>query len=426
MKRRDFLKYGAAGLATAGAGLSPFEAFAQTLTGTAVIKLGITDVETRLVDGNKVNMLAFKLYGGAGPLATGRVPGPVLRVREGSTVKITLTNDRGEAHGFEITGVPGTKTEIAPGGSSTITFTAPAAGTYIYHDSLGDTPLYRILGLHGVLVVEPLNGVTPAGSRTPYSLDKLAPGSRTSVSALFDALGTTDRFQGGADGKWVPAPLTAEASIREKIWICATIDPKFNALIERGKPIALNPTLTTNVVENFVPSYFTINNRSGYDLHDDYDGMLPAIAKNYIGEPTLFRIVNVGLAHHANHFHGNHLMELARVDLNPTSSTYGQMIVPENIFEVDTTAMWPMQRRDLLLPFEIPPDIPYQIPVSSPTGGQFQRMVNKQAQEPFPLRYVMHCHTEMSQTAAGGNYPQGMVCHWEVLGGLGGRAKVAG
>ncbi|MBM6582460.1 multicopper oxidase domain-containing protein [Microvirga sp. BT689] len=425
MKRRDFLKYGAAGLATAGAGLSPFEVLAQALPGTAEIKLGITDVETRLIDGDKVNMLAFRLDGGAGALATGRVPGPVLRVKEGSLVKIIVTNDRQETHGFEITGIPGAKTEIAAGSTATIAFQAPMAGTYIYHDGHGGTPLYRILGLHGILVVEPLNGTTPAGSRTPYSLDKLAPQSYAAVSALFDALGTTERFQGGADGKWMPAPSNAEASIREKIWICAGIDPKFNALIERGKQIASSP-LTANVVDTFVPRYFTINNRSGYDLHADYDGQLPVIAKNYIGEPTLFRIVNVGLAHHANHFHGNHLMELARVDLNPKSTTYGQIIVPDNIFEVDTTAMWPMQRRDLLLPFEIPPDIPYQIPVSGPTGSQFQRMVNKQAQEPFPLRYVMHCHTEMSQTAAGGNYPQGMVCHWEVLGGLGGRAKATG
>lgn len=425
MKRRDFLKYGAAGLATAGAGLSPFEVLAQALPGTAEIKLGITDVETRLVDGEKVNMLGFRLDGGAGNLATGRVPGPVLRVKEGSSVKITVANDREETHGFEITGIPGAKTEIAAGGTSTISFQAPAAGTYIYHDGYGDTPLYRILGLHGVLVVEPLNGTTAAGSRTPYSLDKLTPGANAAISALFDALGTTDRFQGGADGKWMPAPSNTEASIREKIWVCAAIDPKFNALIERGKPIASSP-LTTNVIDNFVPRYFTINNRSGYDLHADYVGQLPVIAKNYIGEPTLFRLVNVGLAHHANHFHGNHLMELARVDLNPNSPSYGRMIVPESILEVDTTAMWPMQRRDLLLPFEIPPDIPYQIPVSGPTGSQFQRMVNKQAQEPFPLRYVMHCHTEMSQTAAGGNYPQGMVCHWEVLGGLGGRARATG
>jgi hypothetical protein len=28
----------------------------------------------------------------------------------------------------------------------------------------------------------------------------------------------------------------------------------------------------------------------------------------------------------------------------------------------------------------------------------------------------MHCHIEMSQTARGGQYPQGMVTHWELLG----------
>jgi hypothetical protein len=37
-------------------------------------------------------------------------------------------------------------------------------------------------------------------------------------------------------------------------------------------------------------------------------------------------------------------------------------------------------------------------------------------EEPFPLLYPMHCHIEMSQTASGGQYPQGMVTHWELLG----------
>jgi len=30
------------------------------------------------------------------------------------------------------------------------------------------------------------------------------------------------------------------------------------------------------------------------------------------------------------------------------------------------------------------------------------------------MRYVTHCHTEMSNTAGGGNYPQGIVTHWEM------------
>jgi len=62
--------------------------------------------------------------------------------------------------------------------------------------------------------------------------------------------------------------------------------------------------------------------------------------------------------------------------------------------------MRPMDRKDMILPFERPPDIAVWPP----------------KQEPFPLRYVMHCHTEMSQTAGGGNYPQGLVTHWTMTG----------
>ena len=52
----------------------------------------------------------------------------------------------------------------------------------------------------------------------------------------------------------------------------------------------------------------------------------------------------------------------------------------------------------MLLPFERPADAAVWPP----------------KQEPFPMRYVMHCHTEMSNTAGGGNYPQGLVTHWEM------------
>jgi hypothetical protein len=440
MERREFLKYGAAGLATAGLGLSPAEALAQaackpTLVGRAVsptsrFQMAIADVRTRLVDGKSVNQIGFSLVAGYGPLgatpaAAARVPGPVLRVREGTPVQITIQNNRPEWHGFQINGVAGTRTEIAPGCSVTITFTAPAAGTYIYHDAFGTTPLYRLLGLHGVLVVEPAYGTTAAKSRTPYSLNGLTPAQRQPITALFDALGMTDRFQGGVAGKWVPAPLNAEYSNQEKIWVLSQVDPRFNALVTPGQPIKSAPALTANVVENFQPRYFTINNRSGYDLHRGDD----VVIRNYIGEPTLIRAVNVGLCHHATHIHGNHPMNLAHVehpDLYDGSPNYGRMTVCDNIYEVDTWAMWPMQRNDLLLPLEAPPDIPYDVPVLGGRRSQWTRMVNGQAQEPFPLRYVMHCHCEMSQTASGGNYPQGMVTHWEILGGVGGRAKLSG
>jgi hypothetical protein len=341
----------------------------------------------------------------------------VLRVVEGSQVRITVSNRRPEPHTFAITNVPAATIELAPGCSGTASFTAPAAGTYLYHDG-SQGPLYRILGLHGVLVVEPLAGTTPSGSRTPYSLDRLNEDQRRSITTLFDALGTARRFPGG---KWVPAPSNAEFSNQEKIWVLNEIDPKFNALVRPGRPIRLDPRLTANVAENFVPRYFTINNRSGFDLHEGAD----VVIKNYVGEPTLIRVVNARLAHHYNHFHGNDLMNLAGLEFDQASPEFGRVVVQSNIIELDTHGIWPMERRDLLLPVEVPHDIPFRIPLSNPdpAAGQFNRMMAGKAQEPFPLRYVMHDHVEMSNTAAGGNYPQGMVTHWEILGGVGGRAR---
>lgn len=430
MYRREWLKLGAAGVATTSLGLWPNVSIAQTIcnacdagvqgTAAKTFELEIGDLATRMVDGEMVNMLAYRLTSGSW-----RVPGPVIRVKEDSLVGIKITNTRKETHGFEIAGIPASKTVIDPGCTCTVQFVAPMGGTYIYHDSYGDTPLYRILGLHGVLVVEPLNGSTeqtssnPIASITPYSLDQLQPSQRQSISALFDAMGMTDRFLGGADGKWKPCAEDQDYSNQEKIWIISEVDPRFNSLVELGKPIASNPSLTSNIVQNFVPRYFTLSNRSGFDLHGKDNDSFTA---NYIGEPTLIRMANVGLAHHSMHTHGNHWMRLSQANLDVNSPDFGTVEVADNIFELDTWSMWPMDRRDLLLPFEIPPDIPYRSLDGKQAGTtQFERMVQGKTQEPFPLRYVVHDHTEMGTTAAGGNYPQGMVLHWEILGGLGGR-----
>src|SRR5690606_7485492 len=104
-----------------------------------------------------------------------RVPGPVLRVREGSIVTVVVKNTRPEAHGFVIGGIPASRLTIPAGATSQVSFTAPQAGTYLYHDDTHvSRHLYRLLGLHGALVVHPANGATASGSLTPYSLDRVA------------------------------------------------------------------------------------------------------------------------------------------------------------------------------------------------------------------------------------------------------------
>jgi hypothetical protein len=116
------------------------------------------------------------------------------------------------------------------------------------------------------------------------------------------------------------------------------------------------------------------------------------------GQPCLIRTMNAGLATHAVHIHGNHCMECTESD------DLGNNVCETHVYERDVWQLKPLGRIDMILPFERPPDIPI---------GKWPPR-----DEPFPLRYVMHCHTEMSQTAGGGNYPQGAVTHWEMTGAL--------
>ena len=93
----------------------------------------------------------------------GSVPGPVLQVRQGQPVQITVVNKFNEDttvhwHGIRLPnamdGVPGlTQTPIRPGESFVYEFTPPDAGTFWYHPHV-DTLQQLGRGLAGALIVE--------------------------------------------------------------------------------------------------------------------------------------------------------------------------------------------------------------------------------------------------------------------------------
>ena len=103
-------------------------------------------------------------FGGKEVVATvvnGLVPAPLLRMREGDTVTLRVTNRLKEMtaihwHGLlveaEMDGVPGISFPgIAPGETFTYRFTLRQNGTYWYHAHT----LHEQTGLHGAMIVEP-------------------------------------------------------------------------------------------------------------------------------------------------------------------------------------------------------------------------------------------------------------------------------
>jgi FtsP/CotA-like multicopper oxidase with cupredoxin domain len=370
ISRRSLLRASALGLAGIAVGIRPrlgtgsaeAEALVRLPAGT-VVTLTMRPALLELVDERLAHVWAYDTAE-TGP----RTPGPVLHVVEGDRVHVEVVNALEGIHAFAVPGVVDSG-PIAPGQTVTVSFTAPAAGTYIYLDPLR-APLHRVMGLAGMLVVHPRSGPTPYTDPTPQ------------VANLFGDLGQTAHFPGEA---WRPE--------RTWNWVFSCIDPGTHAAA------VADPGMTPEAfLARYHPTYFLLNGRSGYfAAHDDATAI-----KGRVGQPALIRMANVGIATHSPHLHGNHVYVLSQ-----------DGYVRNNLYGLDTWPVGPLRTIDALLPFIRPPDA-HPWPPSDPSvwttdlaGDGMKGMV-------FP----MHCHMELSQLANGGNYPHGLLTHWVLTGDL--------
>jgi nitrite reductase (NO-forming) len=95
-----------------------------------------------------------------------KVPGPMLRVREGDTVEVALTNNKGSkaVHSIDLHAATGglgggEHTQVAPGETKTITFKALNPGLYVYHCATPSVAHHISAGMYGLILVEPKGGL---------------------------------------------------------------------------------------------------------------------------------------------------------------------------------------------------------------------------------------------------------------------------
>lgn len=127
---------------------------------TVEIDLVAREVIAELAPGRKAWVWTF---GGA-------VPGPLLRVMQGDSVVLRLTNDPAnrEPHSVDLHAAvaPGggaVATEVHPGETRELRFTADHQGVFLYHCTAEDMPWEHIAyGMYGAIVVEPPGGLEPA------------------------------------------------------------------------------------------------------------------------------------------------------------------------------------------------------------------------------------------------------------------------
>lgn len=93
-----------------------------------------------------------------------QVPGPMLRVREGDTIVLSLTNDSSSLHPHNIdlhavTGPGGgaSLTNVAPGETKVFKWKALNPGLYIYHCATPNVSTHNSHGQFGLILVDPLD-----------------------------------------------------------------------------------------------------------------------------------------------------------------------------------------------------------------------------------------------------------------------------
>jgi nitrite reductase (NO-forming) len=93
----------------------------------------------------------------------GQVPGPVIRVHLGDTVRVHLTNRGVMSHSIDFhasqTAMNDQMVEIAPGATWTYTFRAAYAGVWMYHCGTAPTLQHIANGMFGMVIVEPKGGL---------------------------------------------------------------------------------------------------------------------------------------------------------------------------------------------------------------------------------------------------------------------------
>lgn len=362
MNRRQFLKIASSGMAAvavgAAGGYNLFWRDGEAMAATTSLSLFMVDAQMEMSDKVQVPVWVFQKQGDAP-----RLPGIAIFSVEGDDIQITITNKLTVKHTFFIPGVVNSG-DILPNQTVTVTFTAPAAGTYMYYDNT-NAPMNRVMGLHGPLVV------LPRIPFTPYS------NPPSNMQSLFNDFGKAAHFPGSP---WDPA--------RNWFWFLNSFDPiKNNAA-------AASPNMSaSSFTNNYLSQYFTISGKSGFFSSHDPNIRL----SGNVGQPCLVRCMNAGLITHSYHLHGNHAYQLANNDF-----AQGSNVVNDNLRMLDAWPLAPLQGKDMLVPFIQPPDIP--------------KSKWPPVQENFPLDFPMHCHTEPSQTAAGGNYPHGLLTHFIIKG----------
>lgn len=261
---------------------------------------------------------------------TPSVPGPVLRVEEGTEFDVTLENldSSGHSHTFHLhalsrawkdDGAPHTTgIKVDNGEARTYRYTADVTGTHFYHCHV-NTPLHIDMGMYGMLRVD------PKGSRTGRS-DRPS-GRATDDSSVASSAGATDYK--GLDREYFMSFREWDTRVSD---FHAGMLADMNMDMEDGDHGGHGDHGDGYKLSTRDPDAFTINGKSAPTTFDEEDGSLVFVEE---GDAVRVHWMNAGFVDHTMHTH-THRFRIVEKDGTP--------IPKSQQHEMDTLNMGPGER----------------------------------------------------------------------------------
>jgi nitrite reductase (NO-forming) len=265
------------------------------------VHMTLKDMTVEIAPGVRYNTWSFSGHG---------APGPIVHVKEGQTVEMTLTNGGAIPHSidFHAARIAPNRAfrDVMPGESFTFRFKANDPGVYMYHCGTKPVLAHIANGMYGAIVVSPTAKPLPKadreyvlvagewylngdGIKTPASLDM-------NKAHAMEPDWTT--FNGYAN-QYVTHPLKADPGETVRFWVVAagpTLDTDFHVvgtIFDRAWP---NADVTSPPQQGVQTVLVPAGGGGVFDVKIDEPGLYPFVSHAFahvdLGQVGLLKVGN--------------------------------------------------------------------------------------------------------------------------------------
>lgn len=280
----------------------PYDATLPPIPAGDLVKVQMTlkDMTVEIAPGVEYNTWAFDGHG---------APGPIIHVREGQTVEMTLTNGGAIPHSIDFHAAriaPDVAFgDVLPGKSISYRFKATDPGVYMYHCGTKPVLAHIANGMYGAIIVEPKEGLPPVdneyvlvgsewylngdGIKEPASLDMAKARARMPDWVTFN----------GYANQYVTHPLTAKPGETTRFWVVAagpTNNVNFHVVGTIFDRAWANSDLTSPPQQGVQTVVVPAGGGAVFDVKIDDEGLYPVVSHAFadvdLGQVGLLKVGN--------------------------------------------------------------------------------------------------------------------------------------